>query len=146
MTTTAVSTTADRSIRLPALRVPFGLWGVMAGLAVANGVFRELVLVPRIGEYAGHVLSTAMLVGAILTVAALYFTRSGTRYTPAELAAVGVGWTLLTVGFEFLVGYAEGTPVSVTLGQYDVLAGQVWVLVPLTLLVAPYLFGRLLRA
>jgi len=56
---------------------------------------------------------------------------------------VGVGWTLLTVGFEFL-GAAEGTPVSVTLGQYDVFAGQVWILVPLTLLVAPYLFGSLL--
>lgn len=49
---------------------------------------------------------------------------------------------MLTVGFEFLVGYVEGTPVSVTLGQYDVFAGQVWVLVPLTLLVAPLVFGR----
>jgi len=144
MSTNATSTT-DRSIRLPALRAPFGLWGVMAGLAVANGIFRELVLIPRIGEYAGHVLSTGLLVGAILAVSALYFIRTETEYSRAELAAVGAGWTLMTVGFEFLVGYAEGTPVSVTLGQYDVLAGQVWIAVPLTLLVAPYLFGRVLR-
>ncbi|WP_276260230.1 hypothetical protein [Haloglomus litoreum] len=145
MTTTAATTPTERSIRLPALRMPFGLWGVMAGLAVANGIFRELVLIPRIGEYPGHLLSTGLLVGAILAVSALYFTRSRTDYTPAELAVVGVGWTLMTVGFEFLVGYAEGTPVSVTLDQYDLLAGQVWIAVPLTLLVAPYLFGRLLR-
>ena len=59
----------------------------------------------------------------------------------AELLLVGVVWTVLTVGFEFLVGYAEGTPVGVTLGQYDVLAGQVWLFVPLTLLVAPVVFG-----
>lgn len=58
-----------------------------------------------------------------------------------ELLLVGVLWTVLTVGFEFLVGYVEGTPVSVTLGQYDVLAGQVWIAVPLTLLLAPLLFG-----
>jgi hypothetical protein len=31
--------------------------------------------------------------------------------------------------------------VSETVAQYDVLAGQVWILVPLTLLVAPLLFG-----
>ena len=52
-----------------------------------------------------------------------------------------MGWTVLTVGFEFLVGYLEGTPVSVTLEQYNVLAGQVWIAVPLTLLLAPVLFG-----
>jgi len=88
-------------------------------------------------------VSTLVLVTAILVVAAAYFATTGTTYTDAELLLVGVGWTVLTVGFEFLVGAAEGTPVSVTLGQYDVFAGQVWILVPLTLLVAPYLFGTL---
>lgn len=76
---------------------------------------------------------------------------SSTPTVPAQsvrpavfLAPLGVWWTVLTVGFEFLVRAAEGTPVSVTVGQYDVFAGQVWVLVPLTLLVAPYLFGSVL--
>jgi len=41
----------------------------------------------------------------------------------------------------FVVGYVEGTPVSVTVGQYNVLAGQVWIVVPLTLLFSPLLFG-----
>lgn len=35
-------------------------------------------------------------------------------------------WVVLTVGFEFLIGYLEGVPVSETVAQYDVLAGQVW--------------------
>ena len=64
-----------------------------------------------------------------------------TNYSRAELALVGILWTVLTIGFEFLVGYVEGTPVSVTLGQCDVLAGQVWVAVPVTLLVSPLVFG-----
>ena len=62
------------------------------------------------------------------------------------MRVVGVGWAVLTVSFEFLVGYVEGTPVSVTVGQYDVLAGEVWITVPLTLLVAPPPFGELLSA
>lgn len=113
----------------------------MAVLAVVNGGFREVVLVPRIGEYVGHVVSTAMLVVAILAVSALYFARTSIEYTREELVAVGVLWTVLTVGFEFLVGYIEGTPVSVTIGQYDVLARQVWIAVPITLCVSPLLFG-----
>jgi hypothetical protein len=132
------------SIRPSVLPYPLALWLLMAVIAVANGVFRELVLIPRIGEYVGHVVSTALLVGAILLVAGAYFSVTPIAYTRAELLLVGAVWTVLTVGFEFLVGYVEGTPVSETLAQYDVLAGQVWILVPLTLLFAPLLFGWVL--
>ncbi|MFC7096726.1 hypothetical protein [Halobaculum marinum] len=135
-----------RSFDLPAsvkkILRPLVAWAAMAVLAVANGVFRELAIIPRIGEYPGHVVSTALLVAAILAVAYAYFARTPDAYTVRELAAIGLGWMVMTVGFEFLVGYAEGTPVSVTLDQYDVLAGQVWILVPVTLVAAPLLFGR----
>jgi len=131
-------------VRPGVLLAPLGVWLVMAVLAVANGALREVVLIPRVGEYPGHVLSTLLLVAAILAVSAAFFRTTGTAHTDLELFVVGLGWTVLTVGFEFLVGHVEGTPVSVTLGQYDVFAGQVWILVPFALLVAPYLFGRVL--
>ncbi|WP_136687836.1 hypothetical protein [Halorhabdus amylolytica] len=132
---------SSRSIRLSVFLYPLGVWVLMAVLAVLNGGIREVVLIPRIGEYAGHVLSTVLLVGAILVVSFGYFRWTTIEYAWIELLLVGVLWTVLTVGFEFLVGYAEGTPASVTLGQYNVLAGQVWIAVPLTLLAAPLLFG-----
>jgi len=141
VTMTTAPTTETRSIRTSMLVYPLGIWMLMAVVAVLNGVLRETVLIPRVGEYPGHVISTALLVGAILLLSYLYFTKTSAEYTQTELVLVGVVWTVLTVGFEFLVGYLEGTPVSVTLGQYDVLAGQIWILVPLTLLVAPLLFG-----
>jgi hypothetical protein len=122
----------------------FGVWMLMAVVAVLNGVFREMVLIPRTGEYEGHVASTALLVAAILAISYMYFTSTETDYTRRELLLIGVAWTVLTVGFEFLVGYAEQTPVEETLGQYDVFAGQVWIAVPLTLLAAPLLFGAVL--
>jgi hypothetical protein len=142
MTDPLSGASAVAAVRPRVLVAPVGAWAIMAVVAVANGVFRELVLIPRIGEYPGHVASTALLVAAICAIAAGFFRWSPVAYATAELVAIGVGWTALTVGFEFLVGYVEGTPVSVTLGQYDVLAGQVWIAVPLTLLVAPLLFGR----
>lgn len=129
------------AIRPHVLLAPLGVWVVMAIVAVLNGGLREVVLIPRIGEYPAHVLSTAALVLAILLISLLFFRRAAVEYQYGELIAIGIGWTILTVGFEFVVGYLEETPVSVTLGQYDVFAGQVWIAVPLTLLFSPLLFG-----
>lgn len=135
---TAVDT---QSFRLSVLLYPLGLWVVMAIVAILNGGFREIVLIPRVGDYSGHVLSTGLLATAILALSFAYFNWTPIEYTFLELLVVGILWTVLTVGFEFLVGYVEGTPVSVTLGQYNLLAGQVWIAVPLTLLLSPLLFG-----
>lgn len=129
------------SIRFSTFLYPLGVWVVMAVLAVVNGGFREVVLIPRIGDYPGHVLSTVMLVGVVLATSGLYFRLTTLEYSFGELVVVGALWTVLTVGFEFLVGYVEGTPVSVTLGQYNLLAGQIWIIVPVTLFVSPLLFG-----
>jgi hypothetical protein len=120
---------------------PLGIWLIMAVVAVGNGGLRETVLIPRFGGYIGHVVSTALLVAAILFISFAYFSRTPIDYAQAELVFVGVLWTVLTVGFEFIVGYVEGTPVSVTLGQYNIFAGQVWIAVPITLLISPLLFG-----
>ncbi|WP_241471292.1 hypothetical protein [Natrinema salifodinae] len=113
----------------------------MAVVAILNGGFREVVLIPRVGEYVGHIVSTALLVVAILTISFVYFSETSIEYARAELGLIGILWTVLTVGFEFGVGYVEGTPVSTTIGQYNVLAGRVWIAVPITLLFAPLLFG-----
>ena len=130
------------SIPITAVLAPLGVWLLMAVMAVLNGGFRELFLIPRIGSYPGHVLSTGLLVGVILLITWVFFDRIAFDYALSHLVLMGAAWVVMTVGFEFLVGYLEGTPVSVTLGQYDVLAGQVWIAVPLVLFLAPLLFGR----
>jgi len=117
---------------------------MMAVVAISNGIVRETLLIPRVGEYIGHVVSTAILITAILVLSYAYFKKSSIDYTQSELLLIGVLWVVLTVGFEFLIGYLEGIPVSETLAQYNVFAGYVWIFVPLTLLVAPLLFGSYL--
>lgn len=127
------------SFALPAI-----VWLALAVTAVANGLFRETVLVARWDDRRAHRISTAMLVAIILLVGGLYFASFGLDHTLAERLAIGVGWTALTAGFEFLVGHLEGTPIEETIDQYDVRAGEVWIAVPLTLLLSPLLFGWLL--
>lgn len=55
-----------RTIRPHARWRPLGVWNLLAGVAAANGSFREAVLIPRVGDDLGHVLSTALLAVAIL--------------------------------------------------------------------------------
>lgn len=135
------SALGSQSISLQTLLYPLGAWALMAVLAVLNGGFREVVLIPRFGSYPGHVFSTGLLVVGILGVSFLLFSLTAISYSPVQLLLIGSVWVVMTVGFEFLVGYFEGTPASVTLGQYNVFAGQVWISVPITLLFAPLLFG-----
>lgn len=142
----SLAVVGGRSIRPRVFLYPLGVWVVLAIVAIVNGGLREVVLIPRAGDYVGHVLSTALLVAAILVISSLYFSWTPIEYLRVELLLVGLLWAALTVGFEFVVGYVEGTPVPVTLGQYNVLAGQVWIAVPLTLLLAPLLFGGYLSS
>ncbi|WP_049927623.1 hypothetical protein [Halopiger goleimassiliensis] len=120
---------------------PLGVWALMAVMAVLNGVTRELFIVPRTETYTAHVVSTAALIVVVLAIAYSFFATTTIDYRFTELVGIGVLWAALTVGFEFVVGYLEGTPPAVTIGQYDVLAGQVWILVPVTLVLAPIVFG-----
>lgn len=141
MTTLATTLIGDQSIRLAAFLYPLGIWVLMAVFAVVNGIFRELVIIPSLGEYQGHVLSTLLLVGAILVITFGFFSLTSAQYRFAEVVLIGAMWTGLTVGFEFLVGYLEGTPPSATIEQYDVFTGQIWILVPITLFLSPIVFG-----
>lgn len=114
------------------------IWLLILVLAVLNGGVREKLVRPRLGEYAGHVLSTVLLCGAILLVTWLTipWMRPG-----SERGALALGgfWVLLTLAFEFLAGhYLFGSSWQKLLGDYDILRGRIWVLVLLVTLLAPW--------
>ncbi|HEY7682150.1 MAG TPA: hypothetical protein VH879_05870 [Gemmatimonadales bacterium] len=50
------------------LRRAFITWFALLGLAILNGSARTVLLIPRYGERAGHVVSTLLLCGLILLV------------------------------------------------------------------------------
>ena len=113
------------------------VWIGMAALAVMNGVVRNSAIAPRLGEPAGHVLSSVILCLVIFGVAWLTnpWLRPGTVRTGY---AVGLLWVSLTVAFEFLAGhYLFGNPWEKLLADYNLARGRVWVLVLLATLTAP---------
>jgi hypothetical protein len=117
----------------------------MVVIAVINGALRDLWYGKRIGELWAHQISTAtamLFLGVYIWIAIRIWPPTSTRHA----AMIGVLWLVLTLAFEFLFGhYVAGHPWQRLLRDYNLLAGRVWVLVPIWVAVAPYLFLRVQR-
>lgn len=144
-TVTRSASSRTAKIRPGRLLRALGVWLGLAVLAILNASVREFLISPVVGDYWGHVASTATFVALVSAVSYLYFTRR-TEHTARELVAIGGLWLVATVLFEFgFDHYVVGNSWAALLADYDLLAGRVWVLVLVTLAVAPWFFGRYLK-
>lgn len=118
------------------------LWFPMMLIAVLNGTVRDLVYKKYTGELTAHQLSTASL----LILLGIYNWWVMDHYTPTsatQALLIGLTWTGLTLLFEFGLGRARGRSWSVLLADYQIQKGRIWVLIPIWLLIAPWIFFRL---
>lgn len=115
----------------------FVVWLGIAVLAIANGAFREAVLLPRLGDTAARVISTLLLSAVILIVASMTIGWISAR-PQLDAWRIGTLWLALTIAFEFLAGhYLFRVPWHRILADYNVLNGRIWILVLIVTLLAP---------
>jgi hypothetical protein len=113
------------------------VWCALLVIASINGVAREAVLIPRIGDVAGRAVSTLALSAFIIILTWISIAWIGPRSTP-QAWRVGVIWVVLTLAFEFLAGHnLLQHPWSRLLADYNVLRGRIWILALVTTLVSP---------
>ena len=118
-------------------------WLILLALAILNGALRQGILIPRFGEHLGQALSPILLSILVLLLAWLLipWIRPLAR---RDAWGVGALWLGLTIAFEFLAGhYLFGDPWHDLLAAYNVVQGRLWVLVPITTLLAPVLMQAL---
>lgn len=121
------------------------IWFLLGFLAILNGAVREAFIRPAVGEQAGHVVSTLIFCLVILAVAvgSLGWISPASR---RDALTVGIVWVLIAFAFEFLAGHLLfGYSWEMLLADYDIFRGRVWVLVPLTTLLAPLWAYRIRR-
>lgn len=122
----------------------FLAWFGMMVLAIINGVVRDLAYKPHIGDLPAHQISTVIL----LLLFAMYF-RGLVKVWPIESSnqswLIGGMWFLMTVGFEFGLGLMRGNSWSRMFHAYNLLDGQVWLFIPLWVLVGPHIFFRFVQ-
>jgi hypothetical protein len=122
----------------------FVVWLVFVVLAVVNGTVRNQFYAPIVGEYAAHVISTAILVGVIFAGTYIFLRILRIEYSQLDLLLIGVFWVALTVLFEFGFGhYVAGHSWEKLLADYNVLNGRLWSLVLVADLLAPLLMDSL---
>ena len=119
------------------------LWFAVLALAMANGIAREKVLVPAIGPLAGLVASGITLSACVFLVALAAAPWYG-RLSSARWLAVGMLWLAMTLAFEFgfgrLVQHKSWTEL---LEAYTFKGGNIWPLVLLVVLLAPWAAAKL---
>ncbi len=128
---------------MPWLRAS-AVWLALAILMIAQGLLREWMATPALGELRAHQLSS--LTGGLIIVAVSAFTLRwlGAIGRPARQLWIGVFWVALTVLFEFVFGHwVAGHPWAHLVRDYDLSAGRLWLLVLVATLLGPWLGGRL---
>lgn len=117
-------------------------WFPMLLLAIGNGALREFVFKKYVGELTAHQLSTFSL----LILFTIYIGLVIKFIPPAstkQALLVGSFWLLLTLLFEFGFGRYRGSSWSTLLEDYNLLKGRLWILIPLWVAIAPYVFFKL---
>ncbi len=113
------------------------LWAAIIPMAIANGMFRDTVLVRMFGQkrartFSGLSLSAVILAWTILTIP--WIPLPGLMH----YAGVGFLWLTLTVAFEFLFGrFVARKSWQELLRAYRFENGDIWPLVLMTVAVSP---------
>ncbi|AZT83645.1 hypothetical protein EHN06_08885 [Marinobacter sp. NP-4(2019)] len=120
------------------------IWLSILALAIANGLFREAVLLPAFGIPAAFVLSGLLLSALIIGVAWVSLPWLRLR-RPGQLWLVGFGWLALTLAFEFSFGLAQGKSWPVILEAYTFKDGNLWPIVLAVTACAPFIAAKIRR-
>ena len=119
----------------------FLVWLAILVVANLNGLAREFVLAPLLGSTGARFASGVTLSAIIFITACLAAPWIG-RGSARQWWGTGFAWLALTLAFEFGIGYAQHQDVSRLFAAYTFEGGNLWPVVLLTALVAPYLAAR----
>lgn len=118
------------------------LWFPMLIIAIINGIGREWYK-KFTGELYGRQLSTIFLI-LFFGFYILWVIKKYPLKSDIQALQVGFLWLVLTLFFEFGFGRYRGNSWNQLLAEYNILEGKLWILVPIWLVIAPYLLRRLI--
>ncbi|NET40193.1 MAG: hypothetical protein F6K19_51045 [Cyanothece sp. SIO1E1] len=114
-------------------------WLPMVPIAIGNALLRKKLYGPGISSVRAHQISTLSLIVFITVYVWLIF-----LVWPLESSGqawlFGVWWMMLTVVFEFAFGrFVVGYSWSKLFSEYNLLAGNIWILIPIWVATVPIL-------
>jgi hypothetical protein len=119
------------------------VWFGIACLAVGNGLVRQNIISPLLGQDVSLPLSGLTLSIIVFAVTYITFGFIGAS-TKSSCLFVGALWVLMTLAFDFLFGYfVADRSWSTLLDVFDISGGNLFTLVLLVSLFSPYVAFRM---
>lgn len=113
-------------------------WFLFIPVAIINGTIRVYGYQPWVGELVAHQISTFTAIILFLGIIFWFVRQNYSQATQQNMFGVGFIWLVLTIIFEFGFGhYLMGHSWSKLLYDYNLLAGRLWILVLVTILLGP---------
>jgi hypothetical protein len=110
-------------------------------IAIINGVVRNSVYKPYVGDLLAHQISTIIIILLFSIVIKFTLQPYLSQLTYFQLFLIGLIWVAMTIAFEFTAGhYLFGNSWENLLADYNIFKGRLWILVLLTELLAPIYF------
>jgi hypothetical protein len=119
----------------------FAVWFLIAVAESVHGTLRRLFLVPRIGELLSHQIGVVIGSAIIFTITWLFIRWFGPGSHQEQLQ-VGALWVVLTLIFEFTLGYFFGYSLDRILTEYNIAKGGLMVFGVLFMFIAPAMAAR----
>ena len=113
------------------------IWMAILVIAIANGIFREEVLLSLLELTPAFLLSGILLSCLIFAITYLFLPWLG-LHESRQLILTGLGWLILTLIFEFSFGLAQGMSMPTILEAYTFRDGNIWPLVLLVTAISPW--------
>jgi len=128
---------------MPLFLKALALWFAILVLAMLNGILREKVLIPALGNTPGLVVS-----GVVLSACVFFVAWAGAPWygalTSQKCLLIGTFWLILTLLFEFGFGrIAQHKTWAELLEAYTFKGGNIWPLVLLATFIAPWLAAKM---
>jgi hypothetical protein len=116
----------------------------MLFLPILIETLRDLGYKKYAGALTAHQISTLTLV-ILFAFYICYIIYLFPPSSPTQAIFIGMIWVLLTLCFEFGFGRYRGNSWSVLFDDYNLMKGRIWVLIPLWILIAPYVFYKICK-
>ncbi|WP_333877898.1 hypothetical protein [Flavobacterium sp.] len=117
----------------------FIFWLPMIPIAVVNGTIRDLGYAKYTGALIAHQIASVVLI-AWLGLYMYFIFKKHPMTSTVQSLLLGIYWMLLTVTFEFGLGYASGKSFNTMMLDYHIEQGRLWICVLVWIAVAPYFF------
>lgn len=128
------------------IMITLGTWFLFMVLAIVNAGLREGFYNSFLDELRSHQLSTFTLMLIIFICTFLVLRFSKIQLTDQQTFLMGTIWVIMTICFEFLAGhYAFGNSWDKLIADYNILNGKIWILIPITTFISPFLTNKLLQ-